>query len=97
MMRVTLLITFSFLLALFLPAGIFAQVEQKPATNFRVYDSSGKTVTLDDVITAMSRAEVVFIGETHNDAVAHLIELQLLQGAAVRYSSNADASARRRV
>jgi uncharacterized iron-regulated protein len=96
MMRAPLLITFSLLYA-FLPASIFAQGEQERASNFRVYDSSGRAVTLEAVAAAMSSAEVVFIGETHNDTVAHRIELQLLQSAFARYGSNAGADSRRQV
>lgn len=92
--RVPLLIAFYVLYALS-PASIFAQGEQKPAANFRVYDSSGKTVTLEDVVNAMSKADVVFIGETHDDAVAHQIESQLLQSATARYGPNASADSRR--
>jgi uncharacterized iron-regulated protein len=97
MMRIPLLMTFFLLYALLVPAGIFAQGEQKPSSNFRVYDSSGKLLTLDDVIAAMKSAEVVFIGETHNDVTGHQIELQLLQAAATRYGSGADAASRRDV
>lgn len=98
-MKATVLITLSLLSSFFLPLMAHAQQgePQKPAAGFRVYDSSGKPVTLDDVLSAMSRVEVVFIGETHNDAVGHRIELELLQGAQARYSAKADAGARRRL
>ncbi|HKS30293.1 MAG TPA: ChaN family lipoprotein [Pyrinomonadaceae bacterium] len=95
MMKVPLLISFSILCAL-LPLSVFAQGEQKPPAGFRVYDSSGKVVTLDEVVAAMSTAEVVFIGETHNDAVAHRVELQLVEAATARYGAQA-SSARREV
>lgn len=96
-MKVQLFITFALLFALLLPASLFAQTGAKSVESFRVYDSSGKAVTLDDVISAMGSAEVVFLGETHNDAAGHMIELQLLQGAATRYGQGADAGARRQV
>ena len=94
--KARLLITFTLLSALSQTSG-FAQGEQKPAGNFRVYDSSGKVVTLDDVVDAMSGAEVVLIGESHNDRVAHEIESELLQRAAARYSLNGGASTARQV
>ncbi|HEX8745580.1 MAG TPA: ChaN family lipoprotein [Pyrinomonadaceae bacterium] len=97
MIKAALLITFSLLCAL-VPATSFAQGEQMRAADFRVYDSSGKVASLDDVIGAMGGAEVVFIGETHNDAVGHRLELQLLQAASARYGSGApEAPARRQV
>lgn len=95
-MKVSLLIIFSLLWA-FLPASIFAQGEQKPVSNFRVYDSSGKTVSLDEIVRAMEKTEVVFIGETHNDPIAHQVEAQLLQGAWTRYGANAGPDSRRQL
>lgn len=96
MMKVSLLLIFSLLCA-FLPAITWGQGEQKPAPNFRVYDSSGKAVTLETVISAMGSADVAFIGESHNDAIGHQVELQLLQAAAARYGPGADAGSRRQV
>jgi uncharacterized iron-regulated protein len=92
-MKATLLITCSLLYLLFITASVFAQGDEqkKPAENFRVYDSSGKVVTLADVINAMGKAEVVFIGESHNDAVAHQLELQLLQGTFLHYNAGDSA------
>lgn len=95
-MKVALLITFSLLCAL-LPATAFAQGGQMRAADFRVYDSSGRVVSLNEVVGAMGGADVVFIGETHNDAVAHRLELQLLQAASARYGSTAEANVRREV
>jgi uncharacterized iron-regulated protein len=97
MRRIPLLITFSLLSALSQAGATFAQGEPKPAGNFRVYDSTGKAITLDDVVAAMGKAEVVFIGETHNDRVAHDLEAQLLQRATARYGSGAGADSGREV
>jgi uncharacterized iron-regulated protein len=82
-----MLITFSLLYAL-APLIALAQNEQKPSSDFRVYDSSGNVVTIETVVAAMDKAQVVFIGETHNDAVGHRVELQLLQAAAARYNQS---------
>jgi uncharacterized iron-regulated protein len=96
MMKAALLITFSLLCSL-VPVTAFAQGEQMRAADFRAYDSSGKAVSLNDVVGAMGGADVVFIGEVHNDAVGHRLELQLLQAAYTRYGPGAEASARRDV
>ena len=42
---------------------------------FRVYTSEGVLTTLEAVMNEMSKAEVVFVGETHDDPVAHQLEL----------------------
>lgn len=94
MMKAPLLITFCLLFAL-APLPVPAQGEPKGADDFRVYDAAGKVVTLDEVVSAMSGADVVFLGETHDDAVAHRVELQLLQAAAERYGPTVEAGARR--
>ena len=54
------------------------------AAGYRIYDATGKPATLGQVLDAALANEVVFVGEIHNDAGAHQIELQLLQGAYTR-------------
>ena len=48
---------------------------QKPITdrNYRVYRGNGSPATLDDVIEAARHVNVTFIGEMHDDAVAHYL------------------------
>ncbi|HEV2801756.1 MAG TPA: ChaN family lipoprotein [Pyrinomonadaceae bacterium] len=69
--------------------GASAQTAQPQASPppLRIYNAEGKTASLEDVVAAMSAAQVVFIGETHNDPAAHWSELQLLQGAFMRYGA----------
>src|SRR5690606_16413587 len=52
---------------------------------FRVFTGAGARATLDDVIGAMAAAQVVFIGETHDDPTAHMLQLELLQRATLAY------------
>jgi uncharacterized iron-regulated protein len=62
---------------------------------YRVYSGSGELVSLDDVVAAMSDKDVVFIGESHNDLTAHLLEAELLSRAFTAfgpaYSEEGDA------
>ncbi len=88
-MKASLSVIFLLLYAVLAPLALLAQGQPKPEADFRVYDSSGRVVTLDDVVSAMSRADVVFIGETHNDAIGHRLELKLLEGAEARYGAGA--------
>lgn len=93
-MKAILLIAASIYAALFLSAVAFAQGEQPKQTGgYRIYKASGETATLDDLIKAFGDAEVVFIGETHDNPLAHRLELQLLDGAYTRYHTN-DKTAR---
>ncbi len=49
--------------------------------HYRVYRGSGEAASLDDVIAAAKSAQVVFLGESHNDAVAHDLEKKILEQA----------------
>ena len=49
----------------------------------RVYDASGPT-SLDAVAEAAARADVVFLGELHDDSVGHAVERWLLEAVQER-------------
>lgn len=49
------------------------------AASFRVYTAAGEPVALPDLVHAMGKADVVFLGEQHDDAVAHALQLRLLE------------------
>ncbi|HEX8707464.1 MAG TPA: ChaN family lipoprotein [Pyrinomonadaceae bacterium] len=65
-------------------------------TPYRIFDSSGRASTLEAILAAMDETEVVFVGETHNDPAAHLLELELLRRARERFGDAAVGAARRR-
>ncbi len=46
--------------------------------HYRIYRGSGEAATLQDVISAARSVQVVFLGESHNDAVAHHLEKEIL-------------------
>jgi uncharacterized iron-regulated protein len=48
---------------------------------YRVYTGAGQGATLQDVVAAMAGHDVVFIGETHDDPTAHMLEAELLRAA----------------
>ncbi len=59
-------------------------------SDFRVYDGQGNAKTLSDILIAMDSADVVLVGEEHNDGTGHGVEAQLLYGAAERYGAVRD-------
>ena len=63
------------------------------APHYRAFDPKGGAVTLQTVVDALERADVLFVGETHDDRVAHLLEAELLRRADETYGS---ASPKRR-
>lgn len=50
-----------------------------------VVNGEGQAATLDDVVAAMAEADVVFLGERHDDAVAHALQSALLTRAHEAY------------
>jgi uncharacterized iron-regulated protein len=50
-------------------------VSDKPA--YRVFDTNGKAASYSDIIDAASKADIVFIGELHNNPIAHWLELEV--------------------
>jgi uncharacterized iron-regulated protein len=61
-----------------------AQVEAQ--TRYKAFDSKGRAVKLEEIIAALDDADVLFVGETHNDAVGHAVEAELLRRADKRYT-----------
>ncbi len=54
------------------------------SANFRVYAPDGSARTLDELIAALDGVEVVFLGEEHDDPVAHFLEAEILRLAHAR-------------
>ena len=61
---------------------------QAPAPRYRAFDPKGNAVTLQNVIDSLERADVLFVGETHDDPVAHQLEAELLRRADEAYGSS---------
>lgn len=59
------------------------------ATRYRAFDSKGHSVKLEEIIEALDGADVLFVGETHDNATAHAVEAELLRRADERYSRGA--------
>ena len=78
------------LAALWLMAAAVQPARTQPAapdTSYRVYTGKGTPATLGDVVAAMARADVVFIGETHDDPTAHALQYELLRTAHRQYGT----------
>src|SRR5690554_5832448 len=71
---------YAFLCLLFLRAGdVTAQTESsRSEAMFRVYDARGNLATLNDVVAASDSVAVLFIGEEHDDSLAHVVQSELL-------------------
>src|SRR5256714_2402942 len=65
-----------------------ARAHQAPEAHFRAFDSKGRAVNLQEITSALDKADVLIVGETHNDAVAHLLEAELLRRADERFNES---------
>jgi uncharacterized iron-regulated protein len=63
---------------------IFGQTNIGEAS-WRVYDRQGNASSLEKIIEAIKNADVVFLGENHDDAVAHFLQNEIFRRAFKRY------------
>lgn len=65
----------------------FAQ-SQDLSQHYKIYDvRKQKTISLDDIVTDLASANVLFFGEEHNDSVGHYLEVTLFQKLANAYGN----------
>ena len=72
----------TFLLVLIMTISSFAQANE---ANYRVYDAKGNPSSLDKILEAIGQTDVVFLGENHDDATAHAIQLQIFKAVIEKY------------
>lgn len=66
-----------------------AQTTTSPAeADFRSFDAVGKAATVEQMVAAMERADVVFLGEQHDDPTAHALQFELLRRAFEKYGKS---------
>jgi uncharacterized iron-regulated protein len=56
--------------------------------NYRVYNSKGDAVSLQNVIESFGQADAVFFGESHDDATAHYLQLEILNKVFEKYAKS---------
>lgn len=75
------------LLALMLASGASAQPSDSLASQIAVYARDGHAVTLADIVNAAAEADVVFLGEIHDDSLGHVVQAHLLRAMQERYGA----------
>ncbi len=73
-----------FAACLFVP--IYAQVPFS-AQQIRLFDAKGNPATIGQIVRAMGESEAVFLGELHDDAVGHAVQMELFQSAVNQFGS----------
>jgi uncharacterized iron-regulated protein len=69
---------------------VFLQSEPTPVPpadtlRYQIYTGSGQPVTLETLVTALQEADVVFVGEQHDDPSGHAFQDTLLKAVQARY------------
>ena len=64
---------FLFLFAILINFSSYSQ--QKPA--YKLYNAKGKKVSYKKMLKQLSKVDIIFFGEEHNNPIAHWLELEL--------------------
>lgn len=59
---------------------------QNTDPKFTVFDGKGNPATLEQIVEAAGNAGVVFLGEQHDDAAGHAVQLEIFRQAVAKYS-----------
>jgi uncharacterized iron-regulated protein len=73
-------------LLIIISAMTFSAFGQISEANYRIFDAQGNAATLEDILKSLEKSEVVFLGEQHDDATAHFLQLQIFKAALEKYS-----------
>ncbi len=66
-------ISFVLITFLFMNIPVFAQLS---GSNYRIYDALGNSASVSQIIDAAGKSDVIFLGENHDDAVAHFLQAE---------------------
>lgn len=77
-------LVFALVFGLFAMSAAFPQTNISEA-NYRVFDSQGTPSSLETILEAAGQADVVFLGEQHDDAVAHWLQNEVFRGVFEKY------------
>jgi uncharacterized iron-regulated protein len=75
-------LAYAFILSASMSLLVSGQVEE---SKYRAYDGNGKAVSLAEIAAAVDRSNVVFLGEYHDDSVAHALQFEIFKAAVERH------------
>ena len=70
---------------LFVLLMTFSIYGQSNDNNYRIFDANGNPTNIDKIIEEIGKSDVVFLGEQHDDAVAHNLQLKILEAVYEKY------------
>lgn len=71
-----------------------ARNTQDEPVHYRAYKADGAPASLEEIVSALVSADVLIIGETHDDAVAHRLEAELFEMVARSYGAGSHGTKR---
>jgi uncharacterized iron-regulated protein len=65
------------------------RAQQSQENHYKIYDSAAKkTISADELVGRLGRADVLIFGEEHNDSIGHYLENLLFQKIVTRFGPN---------
>lgn len=62
---------------------IFSQTDE---TKYQIFDGKGREKNLQEIVGEIGESEVVFLGENHDDSVAHTLQFEIFKAAFEKYA-----------
>jgi uncharacterized iron-regulated protein len=81
-------LSFGFLFLLLMTNLISAQTPTITEANYRIYDAQGNAATLEKIVDSLKDVDVVFLGEMHDDQVAHYLQNAIFRKAFETYGAD---------
>lgn len=66
----------------------FSGFGQANEANYRVFDAQGNASSLEKILEAAAKSDVIFLGEQHDDATAHALQMQIFKSLVEKYSKD---------
>ncbi len=82
MLKCLIAIVFSSFICFMTASTNFAQVEQN---SFQIFNSKGKPAGFNEIISAVEKVDVIFLGENHDDKIAHSLQFEIFKSVFEKY------------
>ncbi len=74
------------LILLLLSFPVLAFCQENTVVHYKIYDTKNqKVISVDDIVSNMDRADVLFFGEEHSDSTCHILESAIFNKLASKY------------
>ncbi|MCZ4245735.1 ChaN family lipoprotein [Pedobacter punctiformis] len=71
------------IISFIVPVGLYAQ---DISVHYKIYDvKKHQIITLENIVSDMAKADVLFFGEDHNDSIGHYLEAELFKKLNEKY------------